>query len=226
LDGITGGNVSVANAYLADISDDTNRSANFGKMAVSANLGFILGPAIAGALGATAAGETLPVLAAFVISAVAVLMIALWLPDAERGMGRTDPEEVSVRKVLGQDQGRFRLTGALKQSIVEILALPSVGLLLVLYFLVFLAFNLFYVSFPCTRRPGSAGRSPKPACFFGHELHDGVGAGSGAKRAVKSGPTVSCPGGSLVLAASFAFFSSANTAILYAGTALLASATA
>ncbi|MHB8744236.1 MAG: MFS transporter, partial [Sulfuricaulis sp.] len=45
LDGITGGNVSVANAYLADISDDTNRSANFGKMAVSANLGFILGPA-------------------------------------------------------------------------------------------------------------------------------------------------------------------------------------
>ncbi len=61
LDGVTGGNVSVANAYLADISEEDDRSANFGKMAVSANLGFIVGPAVAGALGATALGETLPV---------------------------------------------------------------------------------------------------------------------------------------------------------------------
>lgn len=35
LDGLTGGNVSVANAYLADISSDANRKANFGKMASS-----------------------------------------------------------------------------------------------------------------------------------------------------------------------------------------------
>ena len=33
LDGITGGNISVANAYLADISDKEHRSENFGKMA-------------------------------------------------------------------------------------------------------------------------------------------------------------------------------------------------
>ena len=46
LDGITGGNVSVANAYLADVSSEKNRSKNFGKMAISSNLGFIVGPAI------------------------------------------------------------------------------------------------------------------------------------------------------------------------------------
>ena len=34
-DGITGGNVSVANAYLADITDEDQRNQNFGKMAVS-----------------------------------------------------------------------------------------------------------------------------------------------------------------------------------------------
>ena len=39
LDGITGGNISVANAYLADVSTDKNRSKNFGKMAISSNLG-------------------------------------------------------------------------------------------------------------------------------------------------------------------------------------------
>ena len=49
LDGLSGGNISVANAYLADISNDRNRSTNFGKMGMWSNFGFILGPAIAGA---------------------------------------------------------------------------------------------------------------------------------------------------------------------------------
>jgi len=44
LDGITGGNISVANAYLANVSTDENRIKNFGKMAISSNLGFIVGP--------------------------------------------------------------------------------------------------------------------------------------------------------------------------------------
>lgn len=43
IDGITGGNISVANAYLSDLSSDENRSKNFGKLAISSNLGFILG---------------------------------------------------------------------------------------------------------------------------------------------------------------------------------------
>ena len=63
IDGITGGNVSVANAYLADVSSDENRSKNFGKMAISSNLGFIVGPALAGILGSTVYKEVLPVLA-------------------------------------------------------------------------------------------------------------------------------------------------------------------
>ena len=37
IDGITGGNISVANAYLSDLSSDENRSKNFGKMAISSN---------------------------------------------------------------------------------------------------------------------------------------------------------------------------------------------
>jgi MFS family permease len=67
LDGITGGNISVANAYLVDISSEDNRKSNFGKMAASSNLGFIAGPVLAGLLGATALGEILPTLAATLI---------------------------------------------------------------------------------------------------------------------------------------------------------------
>ena len=74
-DGLTGGNVSVANAYLADITDESKRSENFGKMAVSSNLGYIIGPALAGLLGTTIWAEKVPVLAAIVISLVTALII-------------------------------------------------------------------------------------------------------------------------------------------------------
>ncbi|MEX2163313.1 MAG: hypothetical protein WD823_03615 [Sulfuricaulis sp.] len=88
--------------------------------------------------------ETLPVLAAILISAVATLIIVFWLPDTDPCLLRADPEGVNVRKVLGQDhKACFRLTGAHKLSFADIMALPSVGLLLALYFLVFLTFNLF-----------------------------------------------------------------------------------
>ena len=225
LDGTTGGSVSVANAYLADISDDTNRSANFGRMAVSANLGFVLGPAIAGALGAMAMGETLPVLAAFVISVIASLMVAFWLPETEPYALRTDPETFSVRKILGQDHKPcFRLTAAPKLSIAAILALPSVGLLLVLYFLVFLAFNLFYVSFPVYAATGIHWSLAETGVFFSvMGLMMALVQGPVLKRVSKIwSDRILVLGGSLVLAASFPFFSAADTATLYVGTALLA----
>jgi MFS transporter, DHA1 family, tetracycline resistance protein len=167
LDGITGGNVSVANAYLADISTDANRSANFGKMAVSANLGFILGPAIAGLLGKVSSGETLPVLAACVISLVASLIIASLLPDTAACMLSAAPEQVSARKVLGQDhRACFKLALGPTLSTFKVLTLPSVELLLALHFLVYLAFNLFYVSFPVYAATGIHWSLAKPACFF------------------------------------------------------------
>ncbi len=225
LDGITGGNVSVANAYLADNSDDDNRGANFGKMAVSANLGFILGRAIAGVVDAAAAGDTLPVLAAFVISAVAVLMIAVWLPDMDPCVLRVDPERVTVRKVLGQDhKACFHLAAAHKHSFAEILALPSVGLLLALYYLVFLAFNLFYVSFPVYAATGIHWTLAQTGVFFSvMSFVMALVQGPVLKRAAKvlSNRALVLVG-SLTLADSFPLFGSTDTVILYGGTVLLA----
>ena len=67
MDGITGGNISVANAYLADVSTDREQKQKLWKMAISSNLGFIVGPALAGILGATIYKEVLPVLAALIL---------------------------------------------------------------------------------------------------------------------------------------------------------------
>jgi DHA1 family tetracycline resistance protein-like MFS transporter len=148
-DGITGGNVSVANAYLADITDESHRSENFGRMAVSGNLGFIFGPALAGLLGATVYGEVLPVFAAMLISMFATLIIAVGLKDTQSHTLERYPDRVSVRKVFGQEQKDcFRIKNADKVSTADILRLPGVPTLMAVYFLVMLGFGLFYIGFP------------------------------------------------------------------------------
>jgi MFS transporter, DHA1 family, tetracycline resistance protein len=78
IDGIT----SIANAYLADLSSDVTRSKNFGKMAMSSNLGFILGPALAGILWGTIYGAILPVVAALILSLVTIAVIAFLLKES------------------------------------------------------------------------------------------------------------------------------------------------
>jgi MFS family permease len=225
LDGITGGNVSVANAYLADITDDNERSANFGRMAVSANLGFVLGPAIAGALGATVLGEVLPVTAALLISVVASLIIALKLHETQRCTLEVDPEHANVRKVMGQEQKEcFQLKGAPKLSMRQILALPSIPLLLSVYFLVFLAFNLFYIAFPIHAATTLEWSLTDTGIFFSAMgLMLVVVQGPVLKRASKMWPDqLLILGGSLLLAASFLFFVSRSTLSIYVGTAVLA----
>ena len=104
LDGLTGGNVSVANAYLADVTDADERNVNFGKMAAAGNLGFILGPTLSGLLGATVYGEAIPVMAALLISVAASYVIAFHLPESKPCALGENPEQTNVRKVFGQEQ--------------------------------------------------------------------------------------------------------------------------
>lgn len=51
ISGLTGANITVAMAYVADVSDDSNRSSNFGLIGAAYGMGFIIGPAIGGLLG-------------------------------------------------------------------------------------------------------------------------------------------------------------------------------
>ncbi len=225
LAGLTGGDVSIANAYLADISDDANRSANFGRMAVASNLGFVFGPAIAGLLGAAGLGEVVTVIAALLISAVACLFIIFGLPDSTPCALAADPQPVNVRKLFGQAQKEcFSLTAAPKLSLAEVLALPTMKVLLALYFLVFLAFNLFYVAFPVYAATGIGWSLTDIGWYF---------ATMGSMMAFVQGPVLNrlsrywpertlALGGSVVLAASFPFFTSSSATAIYFGTGLLA----
>src|ERR1043165_7014325 len=50
IDGITGGNISTAQAYIADVTTPENRAKGMGMVGAAFGLGFIFGPAIGGIL--------------------------------------------------------------------------------------------------------------------------------------------------------------------------------
>nr|WP_321497769.1 MFS transporter [uncultured Methanolobus sp.] len=145
LDGLTGGNVSVSNAYIADISTDQDRSSNFGKLSVSTNLGFILGPALAGILSVTIYGEALPVMAAILIALAGLVMIALYIPETRNkksGSG-SDLMHGNQESIDENNPGENH-----KKGIRDIWKMPDLRLMFIIYFLIFLGFNTFYTAFP------------------------------------------------------------------------------
>ena len=149
LDGITGGNVSVANAYLADVATEQDRKSNFGKMSAAGNMGFIIGPALAGVLGGTLYGELLPVLVAMLISLVAIFVIAFLLRESSPCSISQPVDERRIKKVFGQEHKEcYKMAGADKIPLQQVLLRKDIAFALLLYFLIFLAFNFFYVAFP------------------------------------------------------------------------------
>ena len=151
IDGITGGNISIANAYLADLSSDSTRSKNFGKMAMSSNLGFILGPALAGILGGTIYGAILPVLAALILSLVTIIVIIFLLKESKSHSEEEMlvPEQGTIRKTFSQECRECYLdTNTKKPKLRDVFKLKHISFLIVLYFLIFLGFNIYYATFP------------------------------------------------------------------------------
>ena len=80
ISGVCGASFTVASAYIADISDDSNRSKNFGMIGAGFGLGFILGPVIGGFLGSK--GLQYPFIAAAVFNFLNFLFGLLILPES------------------------------------------------------------------------------------------------------------------------------------------------
>jgi DHA1 family tetracycline resistance protein-like MFS transporter len=81
LDGLTGGNISVAQAYITDITDEENRARGLGLIGAAFGLGFIIGPAVGGAL---SAGEryAVPAFAAAALALLNWIAVLIWLPES------------------------------------------------------------------------------------------------------------------------------------------------
>jgi multidrug resistance protein len=79
VDGLSGGSITTARAYIADISAEEDRARAFGVLGAAFGLGFIIGPALGAAF--SHISYTAPIWAAAAITVVATAMAWVWLPE-------------------------------------------------------------------------------------------------------------------------------------------------
>jgi DHA1 family tetracycline resistance protein-like MFS transporter len=128
VDGLTGGNITVAQAYIADITDEQNRAKSLGLIGAAFGLGFIIGPAVGGALSQW--GYNLPAFVAAGVSFLNLLAIFFFLPESLT---------VDLRNAAQMRQrAPFTLSG-----LIQALRRPIVGPLLHVRFFYGLAFATF-----------------------------------------------------------------------------------
>ena len=91
-DGITGGNISVAQAVIADVSTPKTRQKNFGLIGAAFGLGFILGPFLGGVLASNQVvswfDATTPFDFATILSLVNVFFVLKMLPETHAHMNK------------------------------------------------------------------------------------------------------------------------------------------
>ncbi len=79
LDGITAGNLSLAQAYISDVTEPENRAKSFGVIGIAFGLGFLIGPALSGFLAQY--DYAYPAYAAAALSFTSILCTYFLLPQ-------------------------------------------------------------------------------------------------------------------------------------------------
>jgi DHA1 family tetracycline resistance protein-like MFS transporter len=128
IDGLTAGNLSLAQAYIADVTTTENRAKSFGVIGVAFGFGFLIGPAISGFLAQF--GYVYPIFAAAFLSASSIVCTATLLPGAEPHADRG---------------GRLNVLDW--KAYAEFFARPKLGRLLWQFFFFAFSFALFISGF-------------------------------------------------------------------------------
>ena len=99
VDGLSGGNITTARAYIGDIATEENRAKYFGLLGAAFGLGFVLGPALSGLFAHIS--YTAPIWAAAVITLLATLLAWLWLPETVHRVTATAGSPWKALRELG-----------------------------------------------------------------------------------------------------------------------------
>lgn len=123
LDGASGGNILVAQAYIADVTKPSERSKGLGLIGAAFGVGFVLGPLMGGGLTSLPIGPVwslrLPFLVAAGCSTTAWLLTIFWLPESRPVEGEAKasvraPGLSGLRRAFGNRRtGPLVLLGAM-----------------------------------------------------------------------------------------------------------------
>ena len=133
LDGFTGGNISVAQAYITDVTDEKDRAKGLGLLGAAFGIGFIIGPAVGGSL--SVYGFAVPAFVAAGLSFISILGVIFFLPESLTAEARA-----KLKKNAKQEISLRNLWAAINR--------PRVGPLLNIRFFYGLAFATFQTIFP------------------------------------------------------------------------------
>src|SRR2546422_6818600 len=130
IDGISGGNISTAQAYIADITTKENRAKGMGLIGAAFGLGFVFGPAIGGVLSRW--GINVPFLFAGTLAFANAILLYFVLPET---VTQDHPARISAASGRGWRQ------------LIESLKRPRLGFVLIIYFLSIVAFSIMTAVF-------------------------------------------------------------------------------
>lgn len=128
IDGASGGNLTIAQAYISDVTAPEERAKSYGLIGVAFGLGFLVGPAFGGFLSRW--GYDVPAYAAAGFSLASVLLTIFMLPEPER---HADADRRSGLSAFA--------------TIPEYFAAPGLGRLLVVFLFFALPFALYVSMF-------------------------------------------------------------------------------
>jgi MFS transporter, DHA1 family, tetracycline resistance protein len=131
IDGLTGGNLTVAQAYIADVTDAKSRAKGLGMIGAAFGLGFIIGPVTGGVLSQW--GYAVPALAAAGLTLINLVLVAAWLPESLTAAKRAEMTEKRPPITL--------------KAMLNALQRPFTGPLLISRFFFGLAFAIFQTIF-------------------------------------------------------------------------------
>lgn len=132
LDGLTGGNISVAQAFIADVTTAEDRGKALGLIGAAFGLGFILGPVTGGLL--SSLSYAAPAWAGAILALGNILLVSVLLPES---LTAEDKARLAARPRKGLDFGALR----------EALGHFRVGPLLGIRFATGISFGLFEAGF-------------------------------------------------------------------------------
>jgi DHA1 family tetracycline resistance protein-like MFS transporter len=125
VDGLSGGNISTARAYVADVTEPKDRAKAYGLIGAAFGMGFIMGPALSGLLAKYS--YSAPIWAAAAVTLLATLMAWFWLPETVH------------RASAG--------TGMPFRSLAEMMQRPGLRRMLWIDFIYWFAFAVFQTTF-------------------------------------------------------------------------------